>query len=98
MIALHPDDSFLSSQRTLNALLAAHFATLVGLAAAIWFELPSVVSSGFLVVALILALLAAICTGRTVARSQESIPFRERSSLSGRDAGVLALVVLASLA
>lgn len=87
-----------SDRRTLIALIASYFATLIALGSAIWFELPNVVASALLVAALIIAVIVAVRAGRWVARSHASLPFRLRPSFSGRTVGVLALVTLASLA
>lgn len=98
MMGSHSNNERLSGRRTLIAVIASYFAALMGAGGATWFELPAVVSSGLRVATLIIAMLAAVCIGRAVARSQESVAFRERPSFSGRGAGVLAFATLAALA
>jgi hypothetical protein len=88
----------LSARRKLIALIATYIVVLVALGCAIWFESPTMVAQGLLAAALVIALLAAICAGRAVAHSHASMSVRERPSTSGREAGVLTFIVLASLA
>lgn len=83
---------------TLLALLAGYVAALVGFGSAVWFEWPAPLRLGLLAATSIIAVLAAICVGRVVTRAQGSMTFRELPSFSGRGAGVLAFIALASLA
>jgi hypothetical protein len=98
MTSSHSHDRRLSGRLTLIALIATYVAALVGFGCAIWFEWPARITLGLQVATWIVTVLAAICTGRTVERWQESQAFRERSSISGRGAGMLVFVALASLA
>jgi hypothetical protein len=86
-----------SARPALIALLAAYCATLVTWAAVTWFEGPMQIRQGFLAASVFLAALAGICAGRIVAASRARVPVRERSSFTGRDAGVLTFVALALL-
>jgi hypothetical protein len=88
----------LSGRDTLRWLIAISVATIVLLACAIWFELPHWLASALFFAALALALLTAVCAGRTVADSHAALPWRKRPGFSGRTVGVLVLVALGSLA
>jgi hypothetical protein len=88
----------LSGRDTLRWLIAISGATIVLLACAIWFELPHWLASALFFAALALALLTAVCAGRTVADSHAALPWRKRPGFSGRTVGVLVLVALGSLA
>ena len=88
----------LSGRDTLRWLSAISVATTVLLACAIWFELPQWLASTLLFAALVLALVTAVCAGRTVADSHAALPWRKRPGFSGRGVGVLVLVALGSLA
>jgi hypothetical protein len=88
----------LSARRGLIALTAIYVVVCVALGCAIWFESPTMVAQGLLGAALVIALLTAICAGRAVAHSQALVLVRERPSISGRGAGMLTFVALASLA
>jgi hypothetical protein len=88
----------LSGRETLRWLIAISMATIVLLACAIWFELPHWLASAMFFAALALALVTAVCAGRTVADSHAALPWRKRPGFSGRTVGVLLLVALGSLA
>jgi hypothetical protein len=55
------------------------------------------IRQGFLAASVLLAALAGIYAGRIVANARARVPVRERSSFTGRDAGVLTFVALALL-
>lgn len=88
----------LRGQRTLKKLVGSQLAVVLALAVSTWFELPEALSSLLLLAAFVLALIASVCAGLTVAHSQARIPFRERPSISGRGTGVLTLVALVGIA
>ena len=88
----------LSGRDTLRWLVASSVATSVLLACAIWFELPRWLASTLFFAALALALVTAVCAGRTVADSHAALPWRKRPGFSGRGVAVLVLVALGSLA
>lgn len=73
-------------------------AGIVALASATWFELPEWLTSTLLAVDLVLALLVAICAGRTATLALAGMPYRRRPSITGRGIGMLALVVLGAVA
>lgn len=88
------DSQVLPDTRALKRLAASYFASVAALAGAIWFELPGWVAFALLGLALALTVVVSISTGRTVARWRASMPYRKRPSITGRGAGMLALVVL----
>jgi hypothetical protein len=94
----HSNNKRWSSRHTLTVVIAAYLVALIGAVCAIWFELPTKVAFALRVASLLAATLAAVCVGRAVAGAQELMAFRERTSISGRGAGVLMLVALGSLA
>ncbi len=88
----------LSGQPTLMRLAAMYCAAIVALVGAIWFAAPDSLSSVLFIAALVFAVLTAICAGRTVAHSQASIDYLDRSSISGRGTGALTLAALSLVA
>jgi amino acid transporter len=84
----------LAERSVLEKLGASYLAAIVALAGAIWFELPRWIASALLVVALVLTVLLTVSAGQVVARWRASFDYRKRPAITGRDAGMLTLVVL----
>src|SRR5690606_41632155 len=53
--------------------------------------------SFWLAAAVLLALVTAVCAGRTAARTLAAMPYRKRPSISARGIGMLAAVVLVAI-
>ncbi len=88
----------LSGRTTLRRLAIAYGAAALAQAAAIWFELPAWIATTFLVAALALAPIVAVCTARTVSDQHANLSYRERPALTGRNAGALTFVGTVGLA
>lgn len=87
----------LASQHTLVRLVTIYSLTALAFAAWIWFELPASASPFWLAAAVLLALVTAVCAGRTAARALAAMPYRKRPSISARGIGMLAAVVLVAI-
>lgn len=88
----------MSGRRTLKRLIAYYIGALLALAGAIWFELPQVFAYLSFATVQLLALIAAVSAGRTVADEHAALPYLKRPEISGRGAGALTWTVLALLA
>lgn len=97
-MSTRPANDNSEEKRKIWQLVAIYVGLVVALGLTIWFELPHIIESGLLAIALTLSLYIAIRVGRSVARKYASIPFALRPSLTARSAGVLVFVALAPLA
>ena len=87
----------LGGRHTLVRLSTIYLLTALALAAWIWFELPDSASAFWLAAAVLLALLTAVCAGRTAAQALAAMPYRKRPSIGARGIGMLTAVVLVAI-
>jgi hypothetical protein len=97
MNGVEPSTRPLSGRSLLKRLVVVHLILLVVLAATLRFEAPAWISIPLLIAASALALVAAVCAGRTATDAFLAMTVRKRPKIPPRDVGALMLVALGAL-